>query len=64
MLTTPPATPVTIPEEEPTVAIVISPLLHVPPPETSDNVMNWPTHTEFGPVIFAGNGLTVTTVVL
>lgn len=55
-------TPVTIPDDEPTVAKAIPELVHVPLPE-SDNVSLASTHTDDAPVIAEGNGFTVTTVV-
>ena len=63
MLDVPPATPVTIPDELPTVATVVVPLVHVPPPVTSFNVVVLPTHSENVPVIGLGNVFTVTVAV-
>ena len=57
----PGTTPVTMPEEEPTVALPLLPL-HVPPPASVKDIVE-PTQTLLGPVIFPGNGLTVTIVV-
>jgi hypothetical protein len=59
----PALTPVTIPEEEPIVAIEGLPLLHVPPPVPVKIIVD-PTHTLPGPVIAPGMGLTVTTAVV
>jgi len=58
----PVATPVTIPEAEPTVAIETSAVLQVPPP-TSVNVVVDPTQIPVAPVIGVGNGFTVTNFV-
>ena len=63
MITDVPAeTPVTMPDVDPTVAISVLPLLHVPPPEP-DNIIEEPTHTLPGPVIGPGLGLTVNVAV-
>ena len=51
--------PLTTPDDEPTVAIVASLLLHVPPVVISDNVVVDPTQTEAAPVIADGSALTV-----
>jgi len=59
MVTAPAVTPVTEPEDEPTVAIAMLLLLHVPPTVASSNVMLEPGHTWVGPVIAAGVALTV-----
>ena len=56
----PVATPVTVPDPVPTVAIPVFRLLHTPPPLTSDKLILKPGHTGMLPVIFAGNGFTVT----
>jgi len=56
-------TPVTIPVDEPTVALVTALLVHVPPASALESVVVPPTHTEAVPVIAAGNGNTVTCVV-
>jgi len=58
----PDATPVTMPVPEPTVAVVVLPLLQVPPPGSLNAVIA-PTQTVVDPVIPPGNGLTVTVVV-
>ena len=57
-------TPVTFPVAEPTVATDVLLLLQVPPLVTSDSGIEKPTQTTAGPVIAAGIGLTVTTVVV
>jgi len=61
MITVPAATPVTKPAE-PTVAIPVLPLLHVPPEVPSDKVMLEPAVTVDKPVIAPaeGSGFTVT----
>ena len=63
MLSRPAVTPVTMPVDEPTVAL---PLLasQVPPGVMSFSVVVCPTQTVLMPVIAAGSGLTVTTNVL
>lgn len=43
-------TPLTIPDAEPTVAIVVLPLVHVPPPASVSAVVE-PEHTVMAPVI-------------
>lgn len=53
-------TPVTIPVPEPTVAIAVFTLLHVPPVVVVLNVAVAPTHITVVPLIDAGSGLTVT----
>ena len=58
----PAAKPVTIPVE-PTIAIPVALLAHVPPPVAEDNVVVAPAHTDVEPVITAGVANTVTTVV-
>jgi hypothetical protein len=60
MFAVPAVTPVTTPFAEPTVAIAMSLLLHVPDAVASVNVMVEPWHTVVAPVIAAGTGLTVT----
>jgi hypothetical protein len=57
-------TPVTIPVDEPIVAIPAAPLLHVPPGVASLNVTVLPWHTVAGPEIGAGKGLTVSVLVV
>jgi len=57
----PGVTPVTMPEEDPIVALPLLPL-HVPPPASVKDIVD-PIQTLLGPVIFPGSGLTVTVVV-
>jgi hypothetical protein len=45
------------------VAIVVPPLLQLPPDVTSLNIVVSPEHTDNVPVIVAGSGLTVSTAV-
>lgn len=49
----------TIPVPDPMVMFVTSLLLHDPPDVASLSVMFDPLHNDVGPVIAAGNGLTV-----
>ena len=58
----PAATPVTIPVE-PTVAVPVALLAHVPPPVAEANVVVAPAHTDVEPVMTAGVANTVTMVV-
>lgn len=58
MVTLPAATPVTIPDEEPIVAVAGIALLHVPPPIDADSVLVPPVHTVVPPDITA-SGFTV-----
>ena len=44
------------------VAIEVLPLVHVPPPVVLERVMVAAWHTDAGPLIAPGNGLTVTLV--
>lgn len=60
MIAVPPDIPVTIPEEDPTVAIEVLLLLHVPVPGPSVRLVVKPTQRTGAPVIADGNGLTVT----
>ncbi len=63
MVTTPGVTPVTMPDNEPTVAP--PELLHVPPEVPgSDKVTEAPIHTEPEPEMADGSGLTVTVTVV
>ena len=55
--------PVTMPDDE-LMLSVVAVVLHVPPPTVFVSGMVDPTHTETGPAIAAGSGLTVTTVVV
>jgi len=64
IVTEPGLTPVTMPLEEPTVAIDVLPLLQVPPGVVELNVMLRPIQTDPGPVIAAGSGFTVIVVVV
>jgi hypothetical protein len=52
-------TPVTSPEEEPTVAFVMLKLLHIPGPSGSDNDTESSSQTLVGPTIGEGKGFTV-----
>src|ERR1043166_8504132 len=56
MVTVPAATPVTTPDDEPTVAIAVLVLVHRPPVTASDNAVVRPTQTEVVPVMGPGNG--------
>ena len=59
MVTAPALTPVTTPEREPTVALVVLLLVHKPPPAVAlFNGIVRPWHTAVGPVIGNGVGLT------
>lgn len=51
--------PFTIPVAEPTVAIEVLPLVHVPPLVVLLSVAVWPTHKPMLPVMPAGAGFTV-----
>ena len=57
---TPIATPPSVPDVEPIVAILLLPLLQTPPPVALNNEDVAPTQTVVGPVIPAGNGFTET----
>jgi hypothetical protein len=63
IVTVPAATPVTTPVDTPTLPIAGALLIHVPPGTTSVSVTADPTHTAPGPIIAAGNALTVTITV-
>ena len=63
MAVAPDATPVTTPEVEFIVAAPVIVLLHVPPGVASASVIVRNLHTVVGPVIGAGSGFTVTTLV-
>lgn len=56
----PAATPFTVPVNDPTVAIVVLLLLHVPPGVASLSVMLPPVPTVVVPVTGPGTGFTVT----
>jgi hypothetical protein len=58
----PRAIPVTTPVVSPIVATLVLPLFQVPPPASLSAIVA-PIHTAEGPVMAAGNGLTVTVVV-
>ena len=60
----PAATPVTTPVPAPTVQIVLSLLLHVPPDVASLSDIVNPEHTVVAPEMGDGNALTVTVAVL
>jgi hypothetical protein len=64
MALVPAATPLTVPVPEPTVAMPVALLLHVPPPVALARVVVRNGQTAVVPVIDAGNGLTVITVVV
>ena len=64
MVDVPDDMPVTIPVEEPTVAIPVLPLVHVPPLVASLKVVVKPAQTDAVPVIDDGNGFTVATIVV
>ena len=57
------APPITIPVVDPTLAIPVALLLHVPPPPSVNAVVN-PAHKVKVPDIAEGNELTVTTEVI
>jgi hypothetical protein len=59
----PAETPVTTPLDEPTVAMLTLPLLHVPPPIESLNVVELPAHSVRMPAIGGIGGIEVTTTV-
>lgn len=56
--------PETMPVEDPTTAIAVELLLHVPPGVLLLSVVVLPLHTSVVPVIAAGNGFTVTVAVV
>src|ERR1043165_2478246 len=58
-----PATPLTIPVVEPTVAVPVAKLLQVPPGVVLLNVVVWPTQVVSTPVTGAGFAFTDTVVV-
>ena len=59
----PVATPDTVPVRDPTVAIAVLPLVHVPPDVGSFSVVVEPIHTPVEPPMLDGSGLTVIFVV-
>jgi len=63
MFAVPEVAPETIPEVEPTVATLVLLLVQLPPAVRLLSVKEEPGHTVLGPVMDAGSGLTVTTVV-
>jgi len=63
IVTAPVCTPVTTPSREPTVAVDVADDVHRPPGGISVSEAVAATHTEEGPLIAPGDGLTVTTVV-
>jgi hypothetical protein len=63
MVAVPATTPVTIPDDEPTVATEGAPLVHAPPVVLLLNVVLAPSHTVAMPDIDAGKEFTVTTAV-
>ena len=64
MVSIPAAIPVTEPEPEPIIATLMSVLPHVPPVLASAKTVEAPIHTLVLPVIDAGKGLMVKTVVV
>jgi hypothetical protein len=56
--------PVTMPEPSPIDAIVVAPLLHVPPVAASLSAEELPIHIVATPVIEGGGGVTATVVVI
>ncbi len=64
MVATPAATPVTTPEEEPTVATSKSELVHTPPVTVLVRVVVAPTHTVGVPPIVGGIAFTVSVAIL
>lgn len=63
VLVTNTVSPVTMPVVEPTIAIVVLLLLHVPPPTSLNDVVE-PEHTVSVPSIAVGKGSTVNTAVI
>lgn len=59
----PGATPFTLPDERPTVAIKVLLLAHVPPVVVLVNSVACPAHTVIAPVMPDGKGFVVTTLV-
>jgi hypothetical protein len=60
----PTATPLTIPVDDPTMAIPVVPELHTPPVVASCSVVVLPTHRFVLPVTRAGKGFTVNATVV
>ena len=63
ILTVPAATPVTIPVDEPTVAVPVALLVHVPPNVASLRVIAFAVQRLLDPLIAEGTVLTVTSAV-
>ena len=63
MVAVPGATPVTIPDEAPTVAIPVLPLDQVPPEVAFDKVVFPPTQSSIVPEMAVGGGVTFTVTV-
>jgi len=63
-LAVPAATPVTMPDADPTVAFVVALLAHVPPPEVLARVVMPPAHIELLPVFAGSAAFTVTVAYL
>lgn len=63
MSAVPAATPVTMPDDGPTVATEILLLVHVPPNAELNNEIVCPTQTDDGPDIAGGLGFTVKVLV-
>jgi len=59
----PGATPVTTPDDEPTVAMLVLLLVQTPPAVLFVSVMDDPAQTDVGPAMATGLGFTVTTAV-
>lgn len=64
ILAVPGATPVTIPDADPTVAIAVLPLVHVPPTIASVRLVVVPIQRLVDPLILTGAGLTVMVIVV
>ncbi len=64
MVVLPVATPVTIPETDPMVAIAVFALLQLPPVVASLSVIVRPTQAVDGPVMAAGSATTVAVTVV
>jgi hypothetical protein len=56
--------PETMPDTEPTVAVLVAPLLQVPPPGLQLSDVEAPAQILYVPVIAPGGGLTVTVVLV
>jgi hypothetical protein len=64
MTTEPEVTPVTEPEDEPTVAIDVLLLVHTPPDTVLDNVVELPTPTVEAPLIVPALTVALTVITL